>query len=67
VEDQICCDVCKSNIENVNDLMMNVTEDVLTLLYTIKFLGIKEELKIAQWIRGSNAAWIHEYDKSSST
>lgn len=66
-QDQNCCDVCRSNIENVNDQMMNVTEEMLTLLTTIKFLWIKGELKIAQWIRESDSAWTHTYDKASST
>ena len=37
------------------------------LLNTVKFLGVKGELKIAQWIRGSHAAWTELHDKASST
>jgi len=38
---QICCDACKSNSKNINDQMMDVAKELLTLLVTIKFLGLK--------------------------
>ena len=49
---EICCDVCRSNSENINDQMIDVTEEVLTLLAAINFLGLKRELEIVQWTRG---------------
>lgn len=67
LQNGLCCDVCISNLEKLNDQTTDITEDLLTLLNTIKFLGVKGELKIAQWIRGSNAAWTELHDKASST
>ena len=67
LQNGVSFDVCKSNIEKPTGEMIDVTEDLLTLLNTVKFLGVKGELKIAQWIRGSNAAWTELHDKASST
>ena len=67
LQNGVCCDFCKSTIEKPTGEMTDVTEDLLTLLNTVKFLGVKGELKIAQWIRGSNAAWTELHDKASST
>ena len=47
--------------------MIDVTEEVLTLLAAINFSGLEGNLKVVYWIRGSNAAWTLPHDKTSST
>ena len=47
-------------------IRLNLTGEVQTLLITIKFVGAKGEVKIAQWIRGSNTVWTSALDNSSS-
>ena len=62
-ENMTCCDVCETNASNSSEEHLDVTAELVTLVNAIDTLGVKGELKISQWIRGSNAAWTQEYDK----
>ena len=61
--DGMTCDVCEMNASNSGEELLEVTTELKTLVNAIDVLGVKGELKISQWIRGSNAAWTQEYNK----
>ena len=54
-----CCDVCKMNLP-----LVNLKEELRTLVDAITVVGSKGEVKIVQWIRGSSLQWTSEYDKT---
>ena len=56
-----CCDVCSPT--NRNDI--DLKDELNVLLSALSQLGCKGEVKIAEWIRGSNIAWTNTYDKTS--
>ena len=62
-ENMTCCDVYETNASNHGEEFLDVTAELITLVNAIDALGVKGELKISQWIRGSNAVWTQEYDK----
>ena len=64
-ESMTCCDVCETNASNCGEEFLDVTAELIMLVNAIDTLGLKGELKISQWIRGSNAVWTQEYDKSA--
>ena len=60
VQSVACCDVCKTNPQ-----LVNMTEELRTLVDAITVVGSKGEVKIVQWIRGSSLQWTSEYDKTT--
>ena len=55
-----CCDVCLQN----NDSELDFKEELNILIDALNHVGCKGEVKVAEWIRGSNIAWTNEYDKN---
>ena len=57
-----CCDVC--NIDN-RKTMQPFNEELKILVDALRQIGIKGEVKVAEWIRGSSVAWTNAYNKKS--
>ena len=55
-----CCDVCKNNT-NVSDHK----PELKVLIDALDVVGCKGEVKIAEWIRGSNIPWTDMHDKKA--
>ena len=54
-----CCYVCLQT-----NPVVDFKEELKILLDALNQVGYKGELKIAEWIRGSNISWTNSYDKS---
>lgn len=53
-----CCDVCKST-SNVSDHKL----ELKVLINALEEVGCKGEVKVAEWIRGSNISWTNAHNK----
>lgn len=60
VNPQRCCDVCGHEYDN-----QDCTEELKILYSAIETIGMKGELKLSQWVRGSSLAWTNDYNKMS--
>lgn len=60
--DFVCCDVCSSA---ENHPLVSFNEELKILDDAMQQVGIKGEVKLAEWIRGSSAAWTQDYNKKS--
>ena len=56
-----CCDVC----ENGDTQTTDYSEELFALTSSLDTLGAVGEVKVSEWIRGSNASWTNNFDKSS--
>jgi len=56
-----CCDVC----ENGDTQTTDYSEELVALTSSLDTLGAVGEVKVSEWIRGSNASWTNNFDKSS--
>ena len=54
-----CCDVCSQMDRNKVDYK----EELEILIDALNHVGCKGEVKVAEWIRGSNIAWTNAYNK----
>ena len=52
-----CCDVCKMEIQ-----LQDMSEELSIVWNAITNIGVKGEVKISQWIRGSSVAWTSSYN-----
>ena len=55
-----CCDVCKTHT-NVSDHK----QELKVLIDALDVLGSKGEVKVSEWIRGSNISWTDMHDKKA--
>ena len=58
-----CCDVCSQNWADKRDFKVELG----IVIDTINHIGFKGEVKLAEWIRGSNIAWTAAYTKNCSS
>ena len=56
----ICCDVCKRG----NLTKCDFKEELRILIDALSNIGCKGEVKIAEWIRGSNVSWTNACNKN---
>ena len=56
-----CCDVC----ENGDTQTTDYSEELVALTSSLDTLGAVGEVGVSEWIRGSNASWTNNFDKSS--
>ena len=57
----ICCDVCK---QGTNIIKCDFKEELRILIDSLNHIGCKGEVKIAEWIRGSNVSWTNACNKN---
>ena len=59
-----CCDVCISHAENAIEYD-DCKEELAVLIDALDKVGCKGEVKVTEWIRGSQISWTNAYDKST--
>ena len=57
-----CCDVCQ-NSENYRT--EDYKKELKILLDALECIGLKGEVKVGEWIRGSAISWTNQYNKES--
>ena len=57
--DGVCCDVCELNI--------SCSLELAKLLKALETLGGIGEVKLAEWLRGSNASWTNKHNKTCNS
>ena len=57
-----CCDVCMNAGKNE---VRDFKKELCILIDAIDQVGCKGEVKISEWIRGSNIPWTNEFNKKS--
>ena len=59
-----CCDVCISHAANAIEYD-DCKEELAVLIDALDKVGCKGEVKVTEWIRGSQISWTNAYDKST--
>ena len=59
-----CCDVCISHAENAIEYD-DCKEELAVLIDALDKVECKGEVKVTEWIRGSQISWTDAYDKST--
>ena len=62
VEKKDCCNVCRNMLQK-ETIQVDCTEELKVLYDAIDVLGVRGEVKLAQWIRGSSLAWTNSFNK----
>ena len=61
--DVTCCDVCEQNVS----CSLECKSELAKLLKALETLGGIGEVKLAEWLRGSNASLTNKYNKNCSS